>query len=209
MHIKRETVNPQALFKELIPAIKDPQNILTKDINCTLTNTKMREALTALIISEVMNKVYEGKNVSWSICKNNIDEDPLDGYLKLTTREEEEYIELEQTMLTREESSETTKDILISQLIVDKIKGKHKKHYAQVGETVLVIFLDIDGQSTAQEIKEYLKSEKEFAFYLLILLSQKEGKYIYTVVDLDPEREGHSEYKFEIAKDFKSYKIRL
>lgn len=210
MNFRREIVDPYKLLKALEPAIKDPKNILTKNTDCKLTNTKTREALTALIISGVMNKVYEDKDISWEICKNDLREDSLDGYLKVTTKQGEDYIELEQTMLTEEEISvKTTQQTPLSQMIIDKIEKKHNKNYSDIEDVVLVIFLDMKGHSIIKEIKKYLKENKQFGFYILVLLNMENDKYIYTVVDLDPEREGHSEYKFEIAEDFNSYSVRL
>lgn len=215
MAFKREIVNPQDLLKNLKPAIKDPKNILTKDIDCKLTNTKTREALTALIISQVLNKACQAgeEQIKFEICKNKIGEDYLDGYLKLTTKKGEEYIELEQTMLTKEQfQRETISKTPLSELVIDKIEEKHKKRYSGENKIILIIFLDIEGCTIINDIKNYLKENRKFAFYVLVILNpqiKETAKYVYTIVDLNPDRNTHSRYKFEINDDFSNFSIRL
>jgi hypothetical protein len=207
---KNDIIDSIELLRSLEKAIKDPSGILTKRIKNSLTGTLQREALTALLIAIVLN-YNRSIHMEWHVCRNS-EEDEHDGVLvgydhaeKSRTR-----FELEQVMLTVDDQNlqdySTPKEA-----IIEKIRQKHNKNYANPSNIILVIFLDISQDSvTPADIKEFLRTEYHFGFYILIMLNDKtlvSEEYIYTVVDLDPEREGHSRFNIKITQDFSNYNV--
>jgi hypothetical protein len=214
---EREIVDPKELLISLKKAIKDPENILTKGGTNPLTNTKHREALTALLISQVLNKSLQekGENKKFEICKNNPDTDKLDGYLKYIEGDIEHYFELEQVMLTKEQfrdEGEPTSETDLSEMIIEKLKGKHKKYKGDMSNVILIIFLDIKGYTIPREIKEYLKNNHIFGYYIQVVLDEtidEKGIYKYVIMNINPFEEGHSRFTFEIDEDFRDFNINL
>lgn len=211
-----EVVDNLELLKSLEEAVKDPEHILTKDVINPITNTRQREALTLFLTSEVLNESFRqngGKTVL-EVCKNDSPEDRLDGFLKVTEGDgSSEELEFEQVLLTEEEIKNTSEETDISELIIEKIKQKHDKHYDYAKGITLVVLLDIKGKTIPGKIKQYLKDNNEFKFYILIVLgkeTQRDGSYVYKVVDLNPLREGnHSIFVVEIKNTFDDYSVRL
>jgi len=211
-----DVVDNLELLKSLEEAVKDPEHILTKDVINPITNTRQREALTLFLTSEVLNESFRqngGKTVL-EVCKSDSSEDRLDGFLRVTEGDAtSEELEFEQVLLTKEEIKNTSEDTDISELIIEKIKQKHKKHYDHPKGITLVVFLDLKGQTIPEKIKQYLKDNNEFMFYILIALgteTPKGGSYVYKVIDLNPLREGnHSRFVLEINNSFDDYSVRL
>jgi len=211
-----EIVDKFELLKSLEKAVKDPEHILTKDIINPITNTRQREALTLFITSEVLNESFKKNGIKavLEVCKNNSSEDRLDGFLRITEEDGFLYeLEFEQILLTTEEIKNTSEETDISELIIDKIKQKHNKHYDNPKGITLVIFLDIKGKTIPEKIKRYLRDNNEFKFYILIVLgkeTERDGSYFYKVIDLNPLREGnHSRFVLEIKNSFDNYSVRL
>jgi hypothetical protein len=209
-------VNIDDLLKSLEEAVKDPANILTKNKENPLTKTKQREALTLFLTAVALNKSYEYQEevLHFDVCKNNEQGDSLDGYLKVTYPEGAEMeLEFEQVMLTMEEIKDRDEKSNNSELVIEKIKQKHSKGYDNPKGVTLVVFLDIEGFIIPETIKAYLKRNNIFLFYLLIVLDpqhKSDGSYSYTVMDLNPEREGnHSRFTIKISEDFSSYEVTL
>jgi hypothetical protein len=214
--MSHKIVEMNDLLKSLEDAVKDPEHTLTKDTLNPLTNTKHREALTLFLTAAVLNQSYEYKKevLHFDVCQNNEEGDSLDGYLNVKYPDgSDKELEFEQIMLTVEEIKGTDKETDISDLVIEKIKQKHRKRYDNPKGITLVVFLDIKGQTTLGKIKEYLKENNIFMFYIIVVLNQRyegEGSYIYTVADLNPEREGnHSRFTVKIANDFSGYEVSL
>lgn len=211
-----EVVDSLELLKSLEEAVKDPAKILTKDTPNPLTNTKNREALTLFLTAVALNKSYEeqGNSIHIDVCKNDKESDSLDGYLKVKYPDgTEEELEFEQVMLTVEEIKTTNSQTDISDLVIEKIKQKHDKGYDNPKGVTLVVFLDIRGKLIPKKVKNYIKDNNFFLFYIIIVLDpegKKEGSYVYKVVDLNPEREGnHSRLTVRINRDFSGYEVNL
>lgn len=211
-----EIVDNLELLKSLKEAVKDPEHILTKDVINPITNTRQREALTLFLISEVLNESFRrnGEEIVIKVCKNDSQEDRLDGFLKVTEGDGSSgELEFEQILLTEEEIKNTSEETDINDLIIEKIKQKHDKHYDNPKSITLVIFLDIKGKIIPEKIKDYLKNNNEFMFYILIVLggeTERDGNYVYKVIDLNPLREGnHSIFVLKINNSFDDYSVRL
>jgi hypothetical protein len=209
------TVNTQELLQSLEEAVKDPENILTKDKVNSLTKTRQREALTLFLTAVTLNKSCESQKeaLHFDVCEN-LEADPLDGYLKAKYSDgSETELEFEQIMLTVEEIKGTSKESDVSDLVIQKIKQKHAKEYDNPKGVTLVVFLDIEGFIIPKIVKKYLKENNIFLFYIVIVLNsqhKEDGSYTYTVVDLNPEREGsHSRFIVKISNDFSDYKVSL
>jgi len=213
MNIKRELVDHSALLQSLKLAIKNPSEILTKRTINGLTNTLMREALGTFLIAEALN--YSSKLVrytaDWSVCKN-LETDSLDGYLHVYNIADgtSNYFEFEQVMLTIDDKSvQCSTDIAKS--LLDKIHSKHTKRYANSEKVILIIFLDVlQNVITPEIIKNLIKKEGTFGFYFTIILDAEKsmnGKYVYTVIPIDPSKDGHSRIHIEINDDFKGYEV--
>lgn len=214
--MRHNTVNTQELLKSLEEAVKDPENILTKDKVNPLTKTRQREALTLFLTAVTLNKSYESQEevLHFDVCENREVSDSLDGYLAVTYPDgSKKELEFEQIMLTVEEVKGTSKESDISDLVIEKIEQKHSKGYDNPKSITLVIFLDIKGIVIPEKIKAHIKNNNIFLFYMIVVLDPRhegEGSYVYTVVDLDPEREGnHSRFTVKIAKDFSGYEVSL
>jgi len=210
------TVNINDLLKSLEGAVKDPAKILTKNKENPLTKTKQREALTLFLTAVALNESYKYQEevLHFDVCENNEQSDSLDGYLKVTYPDGAGMeLEFEQVMLTMEEIKDRDEKSDNSELVIEKIKQKHNKKYDNPKGITLVVFLDIEGFVIPETIKEYLKENNIFLFYLLIVLDpqhKSDGSYSYTVMDLNPEREGnHSRFTIKISEDFSAYEVSL
>lgn len=198
------------LLRSLEMPVKD-KDILISDIKNPLTRTLQREALTAFLTSAVLEKSlqHQGHPIEVSVCRY---EGVHDGYLSFLNKKdgEQEFYELEQIMLTSEEFVKNNKDLpkILNREIIKKIKKKDQKQYSDATKVILTIFLDIVGTTTVDEIKEFLKKEKSFLFYTLIYL-KKVNPYSYVVVDIQPERVGHSEFLVTIGDNFLEYVVDL
>lgn len=198
------------LLKSLENAVKDREILVTRAQN-PLTKTYQREALTAFLIVVALEKALKqnGKNIELDVCKNDGFNDGKIVIKNLDTGGKT-FVELEQVMLTSKQFEKTGSKYfeLINDELKRKIEEKTNHGYPNSNELVLTLFADIKGISTVDELKEYIRDYPKFMFYIYIFLKDI-SPLTYVIVDLQPDRKGHSEYIVEINDTFTEYKVEL
>lgn len=198
------------LLKSLENAVKD-RNILVTRAQNPLTKTYQREALTAFLIVVALEKALKqnGKNIELDVCENDGFNDGKIVIKNLDTGGKT-FVELEQVMLTGKQFEKTGSKYfeLINDELKKKIEEKTNHGYPNSNELVLTLFADIKGISTVDELKEYIRDYPNFMFYIYIFLKDI-SPFTYVIIDLQPDRKGHSEFIVEINDTFTEYKVEI